>query len=92
MANFVLLQELTSTLLANKVFAVKYKITMAVYCTWIAFAFNAFPDRVVDRSVLVLLVVDNNVLLRIVDYDICILANFYCALAVVNSEELSRIS
>ena len=91
MVNFLLLYEAASTLLANKVFAVKYEFAVAEYCARISFALYAFPNCVVQSTMLILLVVDNNSLLRVVNNDISIEANFDRALAVVHTEQLSLV-
>ena len=91
MVNFLLLNEAACTLLADEVSSVEYQFAVAEYCARISFALNAFPNSVVQSTMLILLVVDNNVLLRIVDYDISIEADFDRALAVVHTEQLSLV-
>ena len=91
MVYFLLLNEAASTLLTNEVFAVKYEFAVAEYCARISFALYAFPNCVVQSTMLILLVVDNNSLLRVVYNDISIETNFDCALAVVHSEQLSLV-
>ena len=91
MVNFLLLHEAASALLTDEVFAVEYEFAVAEYCARISFALNAFPNCVVKSTMLILLVVDNNSLLRVVYNDISIEANFDCALAVVHTEQLSLV-
>ena len=92
MVNFLLLNEAACTLFADEVSSVEYQFAVAEYCARISFALNAFPNSVVQSTMLILLVVDNNVLLRIVDYDISIEADFDRALAVVHTKQLSLVS
>ena len=91
MVNFLLLNEASCALLTNEVSAVEDQFAVAEYCARISFALYAFPNCVVQSTVLVLLVVDNNSLLRVVNNDISIEANFDCALAVVHTEQLSLV-
>ena len=90
--NFLLLNELTCTLLTNEVFTIKYQVTMAEYSTRISLNFNAFPNSMVNRTMLVFSVFDGNILVWIVNYDVSILADFNGSLTIVNTKQFSRVS
>ena len=89
--NFLTFNELTVAAFANVVFAVEYQLTSGVSCNWISLELGFFPNSVVKSTVLVFCVLNNEFLLRIVDNDICVKTNFDSALAVVDTEQLSRV-
>ena len=92
MVYFLLLNEFSCALFADEVFSVEYQFAVAEYCARISFALNAFPNCVVKSTVLVLVVVDDNLSLRIINNDISIETNFDSALAVVHTKQLSLVS
>ena len=92
MVYFLLLDELACALFADEISSVEYQFAVAEYCARISFALNAFPNSVVKSTMLVLLVVDNNLLLRVINNDISIETNFDSALAVVHTKQLSLVS